>query len=121
MLFRLCALALTAISLAAGASAVNCGVCAPSIVYAGLVRTLTLQREEGSNTVQCNYDTPPISGFSPACLYRVYSLRLQYTPRILNYPQNVDGHIIFTNTGPTLTSLPGACPAVLTLVSKPSC
>ncbi|KAJ7240002.1 hypothetical protein C8J57DRAFT_1371948 [Mycena rebaudengoi] len=94
MLFRLCALALTAISLAAGASAVNCGVCAPSIVYAGLVRTLTLQREEGSNTVQCNYDTPPISGFSPACLYR-------YTPRILNYPQNVDGHIIFTNTGPT--------------------
>ncbi|KAK7053694.1 hypothetical protein R3P38DRAFT_3171026 [Favolaschia claudopus] len=44
-----------------GATAATCGVCAPTIFYSGLARTLTLQREEGSNTVQCNYDTPPIS------------------------------------------------------------
>jgi hypothetical protein len=47
------AAALALISISTGAAAVSCGVCAPTIVYAGLNRTLTLQREEGSNTVQC--------------------------------------------------------------------
>ncbi|KAJ7848926.1 hypothetical protein B0H14DRAFT_3867046 [Mycena olivaceomarginata] len=98
------AAALALISFSTGAAAVSCGVCAPTIVYAGLNRTLTLQREEGSNTVQCNYDTPAISGFSPGCLYR-----------------NVDGVVIFTNTGPTLTSLPGACPATIPRVTKTVC
>ncbi|KAJ7661380.1 hypothetical protein DFH06DRAFT_1467056 [Mycena polygramma] len=98
------AVTLALLSFSAGAAAANCGVCSPTIVYAGLTRTLTLQREEGSNTVQCNYDTPPISGFSPACLY-----------------QNVNGVLIFTNTGPTLTSLPGACPSVIPLVTKTVC
>ncbi|KAJ7799681.1 hypothetical protein B0H14DRAFT_2902431 [Mycena olivaceomarginata] len=86
------AAALALISFSTGAAAVSCGVCAPTI------------REEGSNTVQCNYDTPAISGFSPGCLYR-----------------NVDGVVIFTNTGPTLTSLPGACPATIPRVTKTVC
>ncbi|KAJ7166102.1 hypothetical protein C8R46DRAFT_1097082, partial [Mycena filopes] len=104
MLSRLAAVvALTVIAFSSNAAAVTCGVCSPSIFFKGLTRTLTLQWEEGSNTVQCNYDTPPISGMSPACLYR-----------------NVDGAVIFTNTGATLTSLPGACPAIQ-LVQKTSC
>ncbi|KAJ7124437.1 hypothetical protein C8R44DRAFT_875473 [Mycena epipterygia] len=102
-MFRLTTLAL-ALTFSAGAAAVSCGVCSPTIVYAGLTRNLTLSREEGSNTVQCNYDTPAISGFSPGCLYR-----------------NVDGVVTFTNTGPTLTSLPGACPNPIKLVTKTSC
>ncbi|KAJ7099848.1 hypothetical protein C8R43DRAFT_1114755 [Mycena crocata] len=98
------ALALTTVSFSNSATAVNCGVCGPTIFFRSLTRTLTLMREEGSNTVQCNYDTPAISGFSPACLYR-----------------NVDGVLIFTNTGPTLTSLPGACPATIPLIQKTLC
>ncbi|KAJ7676156.1 hypothetical protein B0H17DRAFT_128565 [Mycena rosella] len=98
------ALAFVVVSFTASTAAVSCGVCAPTIFYSGLNRTLTLMREEGSNTVQCNYDTPAIAGFSPGCLYRV----------------NVDGVLTFTNTGPTLTSLPGACPSIQ-LVTKTSC
>ena len=40
---------------APSAEAVNCGVCAPSIFYQGLTRTLTLQWETSGNTVQCKY------------------------------------------------------------------
>ncbi|KDR68179.1 hypothetical protein GALMADRAFT_215891 [Galerina marginata CBS 339.88] len=53
------ALILSAIYFATGAAAVSCAVCAPTIFYAGLTRTLTLSREEGGNTVQCkkgNFD-----------------------------------------------------------------
>ncbi|KAJ7499923.1 hypothetical protein FB451DRAFT_47497 [Mycena latifolia] len=102
MLSRLStALALAVVSFSAGTAAINCGVCNSTIFYSGLTRTLTLMREEGGNTVQCNYDTPAISGFSPGCLYR-----------------NVDGVLTFTNTGATLTSLPGACPSVIPLITK---
>ncbi|PPQ65447.1 hypothetical protein CVT26_000099 [Gymnopilus dilepis] len=77
----LAALALSIVSFTSGVAAVSCAVCAPTIFFDGLTRTLTLSREEESNTLQCNYDTPAISGFSPACLY-----------------QNVNGQLIFTNT-----------------------
>ncbi|KAJ7075726.1 hypothetical protein B0H15DRAFT_649753 [Mycena belliarum] len=98
------AIVLAVVYFSASTSAVSCGVCNATIFFSGLTRTLTLMREEGSNTVQCNYDTPAISGFSPACLYR-----------------NVDGVLIFTNTGPTLTSLPGACPSKIPLITKTTC
>ncbi|KAJ6579677.1 hypothetical protein DFH09DRAFT_1147240 [Mycena vulgaris] len=114
------AIALTVVSFSGGAAAVSCGVCSPTIFYSGLTRNLTLTREEGSNTVQCNYDTPPISGFSPGCLYRVPFVNSSNMETIFTSPQNVDGALIFTNTGPTLTSLPGACPSI-TLVTKTSC
>ncbi|KAF4611168.1 hypothetical protein D9613_007344 [Agrocybe pediades] len=104
MLRTTIALIALSLSLVTPSVAVSCGVCAPSIFFQGQTRKLTLQREEGSNTVQCNYDTPAISGFSPGCLYR-----------------NVDGVLIFTNTGATLTSLPGACPATIPLVTKTPC
>ncbi|KAJ7476833.1 hypothetical protein B0H11DRAFT_2234805 [Mycena galericulata] len=58
---------------ASAAAVVTCGVCAPTIFYDGLTRSLTLMREEEQNTVQCNYDVPPIQNKSPACLYRVIS------------------------------------------------
>ncbi|KAG5723013.1 hypothetical protein E4T56_gene8804 [Termitomyces sp. T112] len=75
--------------------AITCAVCPSSIVYAGLTRRLTLTRYSSSlGTVQCNFDSPPISGFSPYCIYR-----------------NVDGSLYFTNTG-------GACPASTTLVTE---
>ncbi|KAJ6579697.1 hypothetical protein DFH09DRAFT_333035, partial [Mycena vulgaris] len=79
------AIALTVVSFSGGAAAVLCGT------------------RDGSNTLQCNYDTPPISGSSPVCIYR-----------------DPDGALVFTNTGPTLTSLPGACPSI-TFVTKTSC
>ncbi|KAJ7166094.1 hypothetical protein C8R46DRAFT_1097058 [Mycena filopes] len=103
MLSRLAAIVALIVFSSNAAALVTCGVCAPSIFFKGLTRTLTSTMEEGSNTVQCNYNTPPISGMSPDCLYR-----------------NVDGAVIFTNTGATLTSLPGACPAIQ-LVQKTSC
>ncbi|KAJ7828386.1 hypothetical protein B0H14DRAFT_2812258, partial [Mycena olivaceomarginata] len=89
------AAALALISFSTGAAAVSCGVCAPTIVYAGLNRTLTLQREEGSNTVQCNYDTPAISGFSPGCLYRNVDGRghlYQYGPDPHVAPRSMSGN-----------------------------
>ncbi|KAF7331049.1 hypothetical protein MVEN_02445200 [Mycena venus] len=98
------ALALVAVSFSSSAAAVSCGVCAPSIFYQGLTRTLTTQMEDTGNTVQCNYDTPPISGKNPACLYR-----------------NVDGVLTFTNTGVLLTDLPGACSSTIPVVQKTSC
>ncbi|KAJ7907183.1 hypothetical protein B0H13DRAFT_2332569 [Mycena leptocephala] len=57
------AVALAIVSFSTGAAAVTCGVCNATIFVQGLTRTLTLQREEGSNTVQCNYDTPPSPDF----------------------------------------------------------
>ncbi|KAF9461622.1 hypothetical protein BDZ94DRAFT_1263293 [Collybia nuda] len=103
MLFRSVS-AISLLALVSGTAAVNCGVCAPTIFFQGQTRTLTLTRQGSGNQVQCNYDSPAIPGFSPGCLYR-----------------NVDGQITFTNTGATLTSLPGACPNPITLVSKTSC
>ncbi|KAF9461623.1 hypothetical protein BDZ94DRAFT_1299100 [Collybia nuda] len=95
---------LSLLALALSAAAVNCGVCAPTIFFQGQTRTLTLTSQRSGNQVQCNYDSPPIPGFSPGCLYR-----------------NIDGQITFTNTGPTLWSLPGACPNPITVISKTSC
>ncbi|KAJ7661389.1 hypothetical protein DFH06DRAFT_1192192 [Mycena polygramma] len=100
----LLSLAFALVAFPTGALAVNCGVCSPTIVYAGLTRKLTLQRYEEYNTVQCNYDTPPIAGKSPGCLYR-----------------NIDGVLTFTNTGATLQSLPGACPSPIQVVSEAFC
>jgi hypothetical protein len=114
-------------------------VCAPTIVYAGLNRTLTLQREEGSNTVQCKCvlgllpprnaliypfsaaTTPPPFQDSRLAASTEYIFCVIYRNVVLNDLQNVDGVVIFTNTGPTLTSLPGACPATITRVTKTVC
>ncbi|KAJ6544366.1 hypothetical protein B0H19DRAFT_1267642 [Mycena capillaripes] len=96
MLARL-TIALALALFSTSAAAANCGVCSPTILYSGVTRTLTLQREEGGNTVQCNYDSPPITGFSPGCLYR-----------------NVDGVRTFTNAGE-------ACPAKINTVVKTVC
>ncbi|KAJ6579567.1 hypothetical protein DFH09DRAFT_1146921 [Mycena vulgaris] len=93
------ALALTVLAFSSGAAAVSCGVCAPTIFFQGLTRTLTNTREDTGNTFQCTYASPPISGLAPACLYR-----------------NIDGVLTFTNTG----TLPGACPSVQ-LVQKTAC
>ncbi|KIK62745.1 hypothetical protein GYMLUDRAFT_242389 [Collybiopsis luxurians FD-317 M1] len=86
------------ISLAAAgsvsASAV-CVVCSRTIFYAGATRTLTSGKEEGSNTLQCNYDTPPISGLNPYCYYA-----------------NINGSLLLSNTG-------GACPDPGTRVTQP--
>lgn len=49
------ALALTLISLSSGAAAVSCGVCAPTIFFEGLTRTLTNTRQDTDNTFQCTY------------------------------------------------------------------
>ncbi|KAF9261831.1 hypothetical protein L218DRAFT_474445 [Marasmius fiardii PR-910] len=49
-----------------------CARCSNTIVYSGLTRKLTLVRQSSVstlNTVQCNYDSPSISGFSPYCVY----------------------------------------------------
>ncbi|KAJ8093967.1 hypothetical protein PM082_009851 [Marasmius tenuissimus] len=67
-----------------------CARCTDTIVYAGLTRTRTLIRQSSVstlNTVQCNYDSPAISGFSPYCVYN-----------------NLNGSLFATNTG-------GACPS----------
>ncbi|KAG5633067.1 hypothetical protein H0H81_011473, partial [Sphagnurus paluster] len=58
MLFRLsgatAALALTVATLSDTVAAVNCAVCPPSVFYAGLSRTLTLQRQSSvTGYVQC--------------------------------------------------------------------
>ncbi|KAK7690097.1 hypothetical protein QCA50_006743 [Cerrena zonata] len=74
----------------------SCAKCAPTIVFGGVTRTLTLAREEEMNTLQCNYDLPAISGFSPACLYA-----------------NVNGALLFTNAG-------SSCPSVATIVTQTS-
>ncbi|KAF9257460.1 hypothetical protein L218DRAFT_1006124 [Marasmius fiardii PR-910] len=72
---------------------INCAKCPPTIFYNGLTRSLTFSKEATSSsigsTVQCNYDSPPISGISIYCLY-----------------QNSDGHVVVTNTG----AGSGACP-----------
>ncbi|KAH9475996.1 hypothetical protein JR316_0011563 [Psilocybe cubensis] len=111
---------LTALSLATGAAAVTCAVCAPTITFSGVVRTLTLVRQESGNTVQCNYDTPAIPGFSPGCLYGVSTRLLKMfgngTGKVNVYLdlQNVNGALIFTNAGT-------ACPSTIPLVTKTSC
>ncbi|KAI0344138.1 hypothetical protein BDW22DRAFT_1133000 [Trametopsis cervina] len=61
------ALALAA-TYATAAPAIVCAVCPSTIFFSGQTRKLTLSREE-SGDLQCNYDTPAISGFSPTCLY----------------------------------------------------
>ncbi|KAJ7226625.1 hypothetical protein B0H12DRAFT_240620 [Mycena haematopus] len=98
------ALALIAVSFSSSAAAVSCGVCPTSIFYQGLTRTLTLAMQDTGNAVQCNFDTPAIAGKNPACVYR-----------------NVDGVLTITNTGPTIGSLPGACPTTVAVVQKTSC
>ncbi|GLB40981.1 hypothetical protein LshimejAT787_0901960 [Lyophyllum shimeji] len=78
---RILALALSVAAFCGSAAAVNCAVCPSSIFYAGLTRTLT-NTLKSTGTLQCNYDSPPISGFSPYCLY-----------------SNLDGALVLTNTG----------------------
>ncbi|KAF9549175.1 hypothetical protein CPC08DRAFT_769127 [Agrocybe pediades] len=46
----------------------TCAVCPSSITFV-FTQTLTLSRIETGNIIQCNYDNPPISGFSPTCVY----------------------------------------------------
>ncbi|KAK1225941.1 hypothetical protein PQX77_011097 [Marasmius sp. AFHP31] len=83
-------------ALATAVSAKNCAKCASTIFYSGQTRSLTFQLQSSSGTAQCNYDSPPISGFSPYCLYN-----------------NNDGSLILSNTG-------GACPSFVTIVAVPS-
>ncbi|KAJ7911120.1 hypothetical protein B0H13DRAFT_2328719 [Mycena leptocephala] len=92
------ALAFAFVSFSSSAAAVTCAVCPSTIFYQGQTRTLTTTREDTGNTIQCSFNTPAISGFSPACLYG-----------------NVNGALTFTNTSPN------ACPGTATLVSKTSC
>ncbi|KAF9063846.1 hypothetical protein BDP27DRAFT_1451079 [Rhodocollybia butyracea] len=73
----------------------TCAVCPSSIVFEGQTRTLTLAEEETGNIIQCNYDTPAISGLNPFCVYN-----------------NIGGALVFSNTGgactsPTMVSQPG--------------
>ncbi|KAJ7197003.1 hypothetical protein GGX14DRAFT_671543 [Mycena pura] len=98
------ALALAIVSFAPSVSAVSCAVCPASIFYQGLTRTLTLPQQTSGNTLQCNFDTPAISGFNPACVYR-----------------NVDGVLIITDTAGSIGALPGACPTSVPVVQKTSC
>ncbi|KAF8066697.1 hypothetical protein FPV67DRAFT_1496002 [Lyophyllum atratum] len=92
------ALALSVASLFGSAAAVTCAVCPSSIFYAGLTRSLTFTLQSGGgSTVQCNYGSPPISGFSPYCLYG-----------------NSNGALILTNTG-------GSCPSPVSLTSRITC
>ncbi|KAI0095292.1 hypothetical protein BDY19DRAFT_917159 [Irpex rosettiformis] len=98
MFFKTVPLALAIAALLGGTTAsptpaLTCVSCPPSIVFEGVTRTLTLSREETGNTLQCNYDTPAISGFSPGCLY-----------------SNNGGTLIFSNTG-------GACPNPATVTN----
>ncbi|KAJ6544247.1 hypothetical protein B0H19DRAFT_1380546 [Mycena capillaripes] len=98
------AFVLITVSFSSSATAVSCGVCASSIFFQGQTRTLTVTLQDSGNAVQCDYLNPPISGLAPTCTYR-----------------NVDGVLTFTNTGPTLFSLPGACPSTIPLIQKTSC
>ncbi|KAJ7886180.1 hypothetical protein B0H14DRAFT_3431391 [Mycena olivaceomarginata] len=97
-------LALIAVSFSSSAAAVSCGVCAGSIFYQGLTRTLTVASQDTGNAVQCNYDTPPISGKNPNCVYT-----------------NVGGVLTITNTGAFIGDLPGACPTSIPVVQKSFC
>ncbi|KAJ7851335.1 hypothetical protein B0H13DRAFT_1905261 [Mycena leptocephala] len=88
------ALALALVSFSTPATAASpCGVCSPFMFFSGVNRTLTLQREEEMNTVQCDYSggNLPSPIVIPYCLYA-----------------NINGAVLVTNTGPTLTSVPGA-------------
>ncbi|KAJ7912734.1 hypothetical protein B0H13DRAFT_2327081 [Mycena leptocephala] len=92
------ALALALVSFSTPATAASpCGVCSPFMFFSGVNRTLTLQREEEMNTVQCDYSggNLPSPIVIPYCLYA-----------------NINGAVLVTNTGPTLTSVPGACPSI---------
>ncbi|KAJ7165892.1 hypothetical protein C8R46DRAFT_1096501, partial [Mycena filopes] len=93
------ALALVVVSFSSSTVAVSCGVCGPSIFFQGLTRRLTSTRQDTGNAVQCNYETPPISGIAPACVY-----------------SNVNGGllILVTNAG-------GACPSTVAVVQEASC
>ncbi|KAJ7174447.1 hypothetical protein C8R46DRAFT_1080933, partial [Mycena filopes] len=89
------ALAFVVISFSSSTVAVSCGVCGPSIFFQGLTRTLTSTRQDTGNAVY--YDTPPISGIAPACVY-----------------SNVNGGLLVTNAG-------GACPSTVVVVQEASC
>ncbi|KAJ7740639.1 hypothetical protein B0H16DRAFT_1464862 [Mycena metata] len=91
------ALALVAISFSSSAAAVSCAVCGPSIFFEGLTRTLTSTRQDSGNAAQCNYDTPPIAGIAPACVY-----------------PNVNGQLTVTNAG-------SACPLSVPVVQEAAC
>ncbi|KAF8902891.1 hypothetical protein CPB84DRAFT_816935 [Gymnopilus junonius] len=69
------AIGLAVSAFSTGAAAITCAVCPSSIVFEGLTRTLTTTREDTGNTIQCAYNTPATSGFSPACLYAVQRRR----------------------------------------------
>ncbi|KAJ7499914.1 hypothetical protein FB451DRAFT_1206970 [Mycena latifolia] len=104
MLSRLStAVGLALVSFSASAAAVTCGECSPTMFFDNFNRTLVLQRVEEGNAVQCDYSSQGLTNVIPYCLYR-----------------NIDGVLLITNTGPTITSLPGACPAIK-LVQMPSC
>ncbi|KAG6820337.1 hypothetical protein H0H93_001997 [Arthromyces matolae] len=97
MLFR-ASLVLAAASMLTTVSAVvPCAVCPASIFYGGLTRTLTLAFESSVvGYIQCNYDTPAISGFNPYCVYT-----------------NLNGALYGSNTN-------GACPTTATLTTETS-
>ncbi|CAK5276000.1 unnamed protein product [Mycena citricolor] len=97
MFAHLAAILSLALMFASGVSAVPCAVCPSSIVFRGVVRTLTTVRQDSGNTVQCSFNTPPIAGFSPACVFT-----------------NSFGTLTFDNTG-------GSCPSTTTLTTKSSC
>ncbi|KAG7086209.1 hypothetical protein E1B28_002173 [Marasmius oreades] len=103
MRFSLPALTIAVLSGLSVADAKVCARCADTIVYSFQTRQLTLVRQSSVstlNTVQCNYDSPSISGFSPYCVYN-----------------NINGSLYFTNTGsacptpvPTFTVTDTRCP-----------
>ncbi|KAG6822508.1 hypothetical protein H0H92_013588 [Tricholoma furcatifolium] len=92
-MFRLStAVALSIVALFCGNAAADlvCPVCPASIVYEAETRTLTgILYTASEGVVQCDYDTPLISGFNPYCLY--YNT----------------GALYITNTG-------GSCPSTCT-------
>ncbi|KAF4616797.1 hypothetical protein D9613_008252 [Agrocybe pediades] len=77
-------------SLTLSAALASCPSCPSTITEFGTTYKLTLSREEAGNILQCNYDNPPISGFSPYCVY-----------------QNPAGQLIFSNV---------ACPSQAPLI-----
>ncbi|KAJ6579678.1 hypothetical protein DFH09DRAFT_1147242 [Mycena vulgaris] len=97
MLSQFIAIVALGLSFSTGAAAVSCGVCSPSIVFNGVILSLTVATQDTGNAVQCNYDTPPISGFNPNCVYG-----------------NVSGALIISNIG-------GACPSSIQVVQKTFC
>ncbi|KAJ7683856.1 hypothetical protein B0H17DRAFT_1204843 [Mycena rosella] len=99
------AIALALVSFSTGAAAATCVICSPTIFFDNVNRTLVLQREEESNTVMPSYSSQNL----PTSV-----------PTAFTATSNIDGILLTTNTGATITSLPEACPAI-PLVQQASC